>query len=94
MKDWVDMEGIWEVKFVGNRRNLLGDVIWSNELMLEFLGRSQSLGGKVDVVCREHDLVSNFEGDITVRLVCISFLIGFGQDKGICGNLGRILERF
>ena len=49
MKDRVDFEGVWEIKFVRDRRDFLGDAIWTNKLMLKLLGRMLCLGGEVDV---------------------------------------------
>ena len=34
MKDWMYLEGVREIEFVGNRRDLLYDVVWANEAML------------------------------------------------------------
>ena len=94
MEDRVDVQSVWEVKFVGHWGNLQGDVVGTNESMLKFLGGTGCLGGKVDVIGREQYLVSYHIRYFTARLVSILFLVGFGQNEGVCGDLGGIFERF
>ena len=34
VEDWVYLEGLWDVQFVSDRRDLLDDSIWANKAML------------------------------------------------------------
>ena len=49
VKDWVYLEGIREVEFVGDRGDSLNDSVRTNEPVLQLLGGSSGLGCKLNV---------------------------------------------
>ena len=80
MKDWVYLEGVRKVELVGDRGDLLNDLVWANESVLQLLGWSSSLGCEMNVCRCQKDLVIYLKLHITARFVRILLLVGFGND--------------